>query len=148
MDTGMDQANSKKRIGELVTDAYKALGLSRQKLAPMVGVSQRSLYAIEKGTSVPRAHTQRQLEDVLKWRRGAIADVLSLGSDADFEEITLKDMQVPTAEMSVPVEVEDDPLQRLQEATVGIAILLRDKDREIEKLRREVQQLRNRGNIG
>lgn len=139
----------KTKLGELVTDAYKALGLSRQKLAPMVGVSDRTLYAIEKGTAIPRAQTQRKLEEALGWRKGAIADVLGLGPDADLRHVTLKFMQ-PNDGAWGEYPGEDprgdqggDPMQQLQGAMVNIAILLRDKDREIEKLRQEVQQLRN-----
>lgn len=133
-----------RRLGELVTDGYKALGLSRRKLAPLVGVSERTLYIIENGLSVPRAQAQRKLEEALEWRRGSITEVLALESDADLDQITLKSMQAPaTAVEQSPIEPEADPLQRLQNATVDIAILLRDKDREIEKLRQEVQRLRN-----
>ena len=139
------EEEKRKRLGELVTDAYTAVGLSRQKIAPMAGVSERTLYAIEKGTSIPRAQTQRKLEEALAWRKGAIADILGLGPDAYLDQITLQFMQ-PSVGEGWGDYPEDDPMQRLQNATVDIAILLRDKDREIEKLRHEMQQLRNNHN--
>lgn len=139
----------RKRLGELVTEAYKAAGLSRQVLAPQVGVSQRTLYAIENGLSTPRAHTQRQLEEALAWRKGAISDVLSFGSDADIDMVTLREMQ-PTK-----VDTQDNGpafrnesagsiAQRLNEVTLDIMIELREKDRRIEELERRLEAAERR----
>ena len=142
-ETNEFEIKRKKRLGELVTDAYKSLGLTRQQLALQVGVSERTLYVIANGTSVPRAQTRRKLEEALGWRKDAINDFFGLGPGVYLDQITLQHMRPAEGEGWGPWEPsEENPLQRLQDLTVDIAMLLRDKDREIEKLRKEVELLR------
>lgn len=114
----------KKRLGELVTDAYKSLGLTRQQLALQVGISERSLYAIANGTSVPRVQTRRKLEEALGWQRDAIQELFALGPSVDLDQVTLQHMRPAEGEGWGPLErSEENPLQRLQDLTVDIAML-------------------------
>ncbi len=133
----------KKRLGELVTEAYKAAGYSRLALAPKVGISARTLFSIEGGESTPRAHTQRKLEEALGWQKGAIAEVLSLGPSVDVGSITLDHMRPAKGEGWGPMETDtiESPMTRLNMAAADIAILLREKDKEIADLKQQVKVL-------
>lgn len=137
------QEANKKRLGELVTEAYKAVGNTRQGMAPLVGVSERSMYMIENGLSIPRAHTQRKLEEVLGWRRGAIADVLGLGPDTDVTKVPLSFMQESkgSAWADMPEESGADVIHRLTAAATDAAVMLREKDRRIHELEQQVALL-------
>ena len=137
------QEQIRKRLGELVTEAYKTAGLTRQALAPLVGISERSLYMIENAQSIPRAHTQARLEEALGWQRGAIKEVLSLGPSVDINAINLSHMRPATGEGWGPLETAatESPMTRLNMAAADIAILLREKDKEIADLKQQVKVL-------
>lgn len=141
------QEELRKRLGELVTEAYKAAGYSRESLAPVAGVSSRTLFSMEQGKSIPRVHTQRQLEKALGWRKGAIADVLSLGPDVYVDQINLKDMRPtqgnPWGDEHKDLEA-DTVLQRLNIAAVDVTVMVREKDRRIEELERQLEEAERR----
>ncbi|GAA3293043.1 hypothetical protein ACFFON_02345 [Arthrobacter citreus] len=139
----MTTTDNKKRLGELVTEAYKAVGNTRQGMAPLVGVSERSMYMIENGLSIPRAHTQRKLEEVLGWRRGAIADVLGLGPDAELSKVPLSFMQESknSAWADLPNESAADVIQRLTSAATDAALMLREKERQEQEHLRRIHEL-------
>lgn len=136
------QEANRKRLGELVTDGYKTVGLTRKSLAPKVGISERSLYSLEMGERTPREATQRHLEDALNWRRGAIADILGLGPDADLSKVSLSFMQESntSAWADLPAESDSEVAQRLNTAAMDMTIRLREKDKENADLRRELEE--------
>lgn len=137
------QEANKKRLGELIQDGYKAAGYSRESVAPEVGISSRTLFSIENGLSIPRALTQRKIEEVLGWRKGAIAYVLGLGPDTDVSKVPLPFMQESknSAWADIPEESGADVIHRLTAAATDAAVMLREKDRRISELERQVALL-------
>lgn len=136
------QEANRKRLGELIQDGYKTAGLTRRSLSQKVGLSERSLYSLEAGERVPREATQRRIEEVLGWRRGAIADMLGLGSDAELSKVSLSFMQESnnSAWADMPEESDADVAQRLSTAAMDMTVRLREKDRENEELRRQLEE--------
>lgn len=137
------QEANKKRLGELITEAYKTAGFSRLAVAPQVGISARSLFSIETGQSAPRAHTRLKLEDVLGWRRGAITDLLGLGPDADVSKVPMSFMQESknSAWADMPAESTADIIQRLTSAATDAALMLREKERHEQDHLRRIHEL-------
>lgn len=137
------QEANKKRLGELIQDGYKTAGLTRRSLSQKVGLSERSLYSLESGERVPREATQRRIEEVLMWRRGAIADVLGLGPDADVSKVPLSFMQESknSVWVDMPEESGADVIHRLTAAATDAAVMLREKDRRISELEQQVALL-------
>lgn len=141
-----DELGNRKRLGELIQDGYKAAGLTRRSLSQKVGVSERSLYSLEAGERVPRDITQRRIEEVLNWRRGAMIDILGLGPDADLSKVPLSFMQESKrnawADMSQDSGV--DVIHRLTAVATDAAVMLREKDRRIQELEQQVAELQSR----
>ena len=149
------QEANKKRLGELVTEAYKAAGHTRRSLAKAVGISDRTLYAVEVGASIPKEKLQRSLEEALQWSKGSIADVLGLGREADLESVDLEwmsgggkwvgGMEAPLTARGERGTKSGEPdsavIQRLTFAAADVAILLREKDRRIHELEQQVALL-------
>lgn len=138
------QEANKKRLGELITDGYKAAGHTRKSLAPLVGISDRSLYSLEVGERAPRGATQRRLEEALGWARGSVADLLGLGASADLAKVDLEWMRGPkvTAWAGLPAG-GTDVIQRLTTAAQEAAALLAEKDRRIHELEQQVAALQS-----
>lgn len=131
-----------KRLGELITDGYKAAGHTRRSLAPLVGISDRSLYSLEVGERAPRDKTQRQLEEVLGWARGSVADLLGLGAGADLSKVDLEWMRGPKAPVWDGTPASRAGVgQRLLTAAQEAAALLAEKDRRIRELEQQVALL-------
>lgn len=146
LDTGHmseHQEANKKRLGELIQDGYKAAGLTRRSLSQKVGVSERSLYSLEAGERVPRDLTQRRIEEVLGWRRGAMTDILGLGPDADVSKVPLSFMQESknSAWADLPDESAADIIQRLTSAATDAALMLREKERQEQDYLRRIHEL-------
>ena len=141
-----DELANRKRLGELIQDGYKAAGLTRRSLSQKVGVSERSLYSLEAGERVPREITQRRIEEVLSWRRGAMIEILGLGPDSDLPKVPLSFMQeskrIAWANMSQ--ESGADVIHRLSAAATDAAVMLREKDRRIQELEQQVAELQSR----
>ncbi|MCQ1985936.1 hypothetical protein [Arthrobacter sp. zg-Y844] len=135
---------AKKTLGRLVTAGYKAKGDTRQSAAKDVGMSSRSLYAIEVGDSAPRRGTQRALEDYLGWRRDSITDLLSLGPGVDIERVTLGSMKAAAEWLAESPADVDGTAKRIQEDAKALSNRLRERDRTIESLEAELKQERER----
>ena len=137
------QEANMKRVGQLITEGYKAAGYTRRSFAPLIGVSERSMYSFEFGQFTPRQPVQRKIEEQLGWTEGAITEVLSLGPSADLKAVTLDHMRPAKGEGWGPLETAatESPMTRLNMAAADIAILLREKDKEIADLKQQVKVL-------
>lgn len=140
------QEEVKKRLGSLVTEAYKSAGETRLSMAEGIGLSARSLYALEVGQSMPRKHTQERIEKFLGWKSGSIAELLSVGRGVDLEQVTQRTMRAEASAEWVaeaPAEV-DETARRIQEDAKALSNRLRERDRTIESLEAELKQERER----
>lgn len=121
---------TKRRIGELVTEATAELGLSRNELAKRAGVAVGTLYMLEAGKSWPQSATRRKITDALGWRPRAVQQLLD--SERDPAGITLDDVRAdawdarPTpisditdeallAELTMRMQLKNQQLRKLQE---------------------------------
>ncbi|MCC9173792.1 helix-turn-helix transcriptional regulator [Arthrobacter sp. zg-Y179] len=142
------QEEAKKRLGSLITEAYKAAGETRLSLSDAVGLSARSLYAIETGQAIPRKGSQERIEKFFDWRPGAIGELLKGVRGVNLEQITQKTMRTETAPKKVD-EMRadlDETARRIQEDAKALSDRLRERDRTIESLEAELKQERNRTN--
>lgn len=144
MDTHQEEV--KKRLGALITEGYKSAGLTRGALSAAVGLSARSLYAIETGQATPRHGTQLKLEEFFGWKKGSIAELLSVGRGVDLEQVTQRTMRAEASAewlAESPADV-DETARRIQEDAKALSNRLRERDRTIESLESELRDERER----
>lgn len=142
------QEEAKKRLGSLITEAYKAAGETRLSLSDAVGLSARSLYAIETGQAIPRRGSQERIEKFFDWRPGAIGELLEGIRGVNLEQVTQKTMRAEAApEKAGEVRADmDETARRIQEDAKALSNRLREHARTIESLEAELKQERNRTN--
>lgn len=67
-----------KRLGMLVAERRKALGMSSQvALAEVSGIGRSTIQKIEWGTASPERKTRRMLEVALQWEEGSVTAILA-----------------------------------------------------------------------
>lgn len=136
----------KKRLGELITEGYNAIGETRRSMAQALGSSDRTLYAVENGMTTPRKHTQLKMEAFLGWKRGAIEDLLSVGPDVDLDRVAVATMRAAAAGLGDPAEVESDGAlaRKVTLAVSDLLARLEMRESELRSVREENRVLRER----
>lgn len=139
-----DQEAAKKRLGSLITEAYKAAGETRLSVADAIGLSSRSLYTLEMGQSIPRKHTQERLEEFFGWKPGSISELLNAGDGVDFDRVSQRTMRAAASAEWVaeaPAEL-DETARRIQEDAKALSARLFERERAVEALEGELKEAR------
>lgn len=135
----------RKRLGELITEGYNAIGETRRSMAQALGSSDRTLYAVENGMTTPRKHTQLKMEEFLGWKRGSISELLSVGPDVNLDQVSVATMRaVAPAGWGEPVEAESDGAlaRKVTLAVTDLLARLEEREREVRFVREENRALR------
>jgi len=112
-----------KRLGMLVAERRKALGMSSQvALAEASGIGRSTIQKIEWGTASPERKTRRMLEMALHWEEGSISAVLAGGDPTSTAEGT--DAETERAwhrEPTAPGDLSQLIRNVVFEAAIGLA---------------------------
>lgn len=141
------QEAAKKRLGELITEGYNAIGETRRSMAQALKSSDRTLYAVENGMTTPRKHTQLKMEEFLGWKRGAITWLLSVGPDVDLGAVSVATMRPASPEGwgdSVEVESDGALARKVTLAVSDLLARLEKRESELHSVREENRVLRAR----
>lgn len=119
------------RVGELVAQRRKELGLTQSRVAHLAELNARTVTAIEEGAQWPRPDTQSRIETALMWTEGSLeaaragGDPVSITpaslpplrdhSDADLWELLNSGTLDPGTRGAVVAEYEERQVAQLPE---------------------------------
>ena len=96
----MNDEETLKAIGTLITDARKDRYPSRRQFAMTAGMDIKTVVTAEKGEREIHPHTQRRIEQALGWRKGSIEDVWGHRSEIPADSLTVEEMERGAGEES------------------------------------------------
>ena len=128
-----------KRIGQLVTEARTAQGISRPKFAEKAGIGLRTLHAFEHGETWPQSTTLKAVCAALGWDMHLITRVLKSGKNP--EEIHVADLEADPWTKDRPRYVSD---LTDEELLAELTFRFHQRTAEVRQLR---DAQKNQGNV-
>jgi hypothetical protein len=89
----MNDTETLKAIGDLITEARKDRFPSRRQFAKAAGVDIKTAVTAEAGEREIHPNTQRRIEQALGWRKGSIEDIWMHRMEIPAESLTVQEME-------------------------------------------------------